>query len=203
MAEAFSGLPPETIVDGELCLIDPRGSAHFWRLMREMRTARPDESRLVFLAFDLLFERGIDLRGLPLSERKKDLRRLCAKAKVPFMRQVETFPDGKVLFDHCNQFGFEGVVSKRLSSKYVSGQSRAWSKSKCPRWRREHAERWRVFEQTEPGPAEGERALKKKTEELVRVREQLQHQDVRSGLPKELRKRVAILKAEIAELKGK
>ena len=42
MAEAFAKLPPEKIVDGELCLIDPRGSAHFWRLMREMRTHHPD-----------------------------------------------------------------------------------------------------------------------------------------------------------------
>ena len=81
--------------------------------MREMRTNKPDESQLVFLSFDLLF----DLRGMPLSERKKDLRRLCTEAKLPFMRQVETFPDGRVLFDHCNKFGFEGVVSKRLSSK--------------------------------------------------------------------------------------
>ena len=62
---------------------------------------------------------GVDLRGLPLTERKRDLRRLCAKARVPFMRQVQTFPDGSVLFDHCNRFGFEGVVSKRVISHYV------------------------------------------------------------------------------------
>ena len=44
----------------------------------------------------------------------------------------------------------------------------AWSKAKCPRWHREHAERWRVFEKAKPGLTEGERALKKKTEELSR-----------------------------------
>jgi len=33
---------------------------------------------------------GVDLRGLPLSERKRDLDRLCSKAKVPFMREVQT-----------------------------------------------------------------------------------------------------------------
>jgi ATP-dependent DNA ligase len=62
---------------------------------------------------------GVDLRGLPLTERERDLRRLCAKARVPFMSQVQTFPDGPVLFDHCNLFGFEGVVSKRVISHYV------------------------------------------------------------------------------------
>lgn len=201
MVEAFAKLLPETIVDGELCLIDPRGSAHFWKLMREMRTNRPDESKLVFLAFDLLFERGVDLRGLPLSERKNDLRRLCCKAKVPFMHQVETIPDGKVLFDHCNQFGFERVVSKRLSSRYSSGPSRNWTKTKCPNWKRENAERWRVFEKRRE-PSEDEKQLTKKREELARVKERLQGPDLTIGLGRELRKHVAILEREIAEPEG-
>ena len=63
----------------------------------------------MFLVFDLLHQDGVDLRGLPLSERKRDLIRLCRKSKVPFLRQVQTFPDGALLFDHCNKFGFEGV----------------------------------------------------------------------------------------------
>jgi len=54
MAEAFAKLPQGTIVDGELCLVDPRGAAHFYRLMAQMRTNHPDESQLVFLAFGLL-----------------------------------------------------------------------------------------------------------------------------------------------------
>jgi ATP-dependent DNA ligase len=41
-------------LDGELCLIDPRGGAHFYRLMRQMRRRWPEEGLLVFLAFDLL-----------------------------------------------------------------------------------------------------------------------------------------------------
>jgi ATP-dependent DNA ligase len=53
-----------------------------------MRTKHPDESQLMFLAFDLLHQDGVDLRGLPLTERTRDLRRLCAKAQVPFMSQV-------------------------------------------------------------------------------------------------------------------
>jgi bifunctional non-homologous end joining protein LigD len=114
--------------------------------MREMRTSRPDESQLMFLVFDLLHQDGVDLRGLPLLERKRDLHRLCVKARVPYMREVQTFPDGAVLLDHCNQFGFEGVVSKRLSSRYVSGPSRTWIKVKCPDWKRVNAERGKLFE---------------------------------------------------------
>jgi len=107
MVEAFAKLPAQSaILDGDLCLIDPR-------LMAQMRTSRPDERQLMFLVFDLLHQDGVDLRGLPLSERKRDLRRLCRKSPVPFMREVQTFPNGNtLLFDHCNKFGFEGVVSK-------------------------------------------------------------------------------------------
>ena len=72
MAEAFAKLPTiSAILDGELVLIDPRGAAHFYRLMAQMRTSSPDESQLMFLVFDLLHQDGVDLRGLPLSERTK------------------------------------------------------------------------------------------------------------------------------------
>ena len=55
MVEAFGKLPTQSaILDGELVLIDPRGAAHFYRLMAQMRTSSPDESQLMFLVFDLL-----------------------------------------------------------------------------------------------------------------------------------------------------
>ena len=82
------------ILDGELCLIDPGVGAHFYRLMPQMRTSHPDESQLMFMAFDLLHQDGVDLRALPLSDRKRDLHRLCRKSPVPFMREVQTFPNG-------------------------------------------------------------------------------------------------------------
>jgi bifunctional non-homologous end joining protein LigD len=150
MAEAFAKLPAQSaVLDGELCLIDPRGAAHFCRLMAQMRTSSPDESQLLYLAFDLLHRDGVDLRGLPLTERRRDLERLRRNAKVPYFSLVETFPDGAVLFDYCNRFGFEGIVSKRRSSRYSSGPSRNWVNVKCPGWKRINAERWRIF----AGPA--------------------------------------------------
>ena len=73
MVAAFASMPTESaILDGELVLIDPVGAAHFYRLMREMRTRGPDETQLKFLAIDLLYQDGVDLRGLPLSEREAE-----------------------------------------------------------------------------------------------------------------------------------
>ena len=60
----------------------------------------------MFLVFDLLHQDGVDLCGLPLSERKRSLHRLCLKSSVLFLREVQTFPNGALLFDHCNKFGF-------------------------------------------------------------------------------------------------
>jgi bifunctional non-homologous end joining protein LigD len=203
MAEAFADLPTQAaILDGELCLIDA-GAANFYRLMREMRTNSPDEAQLMFLAFDLLHQDGVDLRGLAMSERKRDLDRLCQKSKVPYLRQVEAFPDGAVLFDYCNRFGFEGIVSKKRSSRYSSGPSRSWVKVKCPGWKRINAERWRIFEgPSKPELTEAQKTLAKKRQELARVLERLRSPQLSHSMARELRKHVAILEREIAELEA-
>ena len=53
-----------------------------------------------------------------------------------------------------------------------------------------------------PAVSEEEKTLKKKREELARVLARLQDPNVSPGIAKELRKHVAILEAEIAELVG-
>ena len=65
---------------------------------------------------------------------------------MQFLKEVQAFPDGAVLFEHCEKFGFEGVVSKRLSSRYMSGPSRLWTKTKCRGWKRANEGRHKLFE---------------------------------------------------------
>ena len=203
MVEAFGDLPARAaVLDGELVFFDAKGQADFRQLNNQMRTRWPDETQLVFMMFDLLHENGVDLRGVPLSERKRDLNRLCRKADVPFMRQVETFLDGAALFAHSAEFGLEGVVSKRIDQPYVSGPTKYWVKSKSPTWRRDNQQRFRMFEGNKKKPAltEEQKTLIKKREQLARVRERLQDPDLRPGIGRELRKHIAILEREIAEL---
>ena len=81
MRKVFAELPTNSaILDGELCLIDPSGGANFYRLMTQMRTRWPEQELLVFLAFDLLHQDDVDLRSHWLTERKRDLTRLCDEA---------------------------------------------------------------------------------------------------------------------------
>jgi len=118
------------------------------------------------------------------------------------MREAQTFPNGPLLLEHCNEFGFEGVVSKRLASRFSSGPSRNWVKTKCPDWKRINAERWRIFEgPTKPELTEAQKTLTKKREQLARVRERLATPGLRPGLTAAFRAQEQALLQEIAELK--
>ena len=160
---------------------------------------------MAYFAFDLLFDRDVDLRRLPLSERQQDLARLCDKARkaVPRLFRVESFPEGEPLLEWCEHYQLEGFVSKKLSSRYASGTCRDWQKTKCNGWREANQFRHKLFagpRKKEPDPRV--RELKKKREELARVVARLQDPDVRPGMVNELRTHVAILEREIAELKS-
>jgi bifunctional non-homologous end joining protein LigD len=44
--------------------------------------------------------------------------------------------DGAAIFKHACAIGLEGIVSKRIGSRYVSGRTRAWLKTKNPDFER-------------------------------------------------------------------
>ena len=66
-------------------------------------------------------------------------------------------------------------------------------KVKCPNWKRDNAERHKLFE----GPRKPRR---QKREELARVLERLRAPGLRQGIARELSKQVEILEREIAGL---
>ena len=83
-------------------------------------------------AFDLIEHDGIDLRDLPLIERKRRLVKLIGKSQRRAIRFVEHLTDG--------------VVSKRTDALCRSGPSKTWVKAKNPASeavRREREEEWR------------------------------------------------------------
>ena len=60
-------------------------------------------------------------------------------------RCLSSLSDGETVFRRACKLGFEGIVSKRLGSRYRSGRSRHWIKSKnpaAPAVKREAAEDW-------------------------------------------------------------
>jgi bifunctional non-homologous end joining protein LigD len=97
-------------------------------------------------AFDLIELDGDDLRGDPLAVRKATLASLLRRA-APGLRFCEHLDheDGPLVFAHACKMGLEGIVSKRKDSRYRSGRSPDWIKSKnpdCAAVKREAEEDW-------------------------------------------------------------
>jgi len=88
-------------------------------------------ARACLVAFDLLNLNGEDLRQLPLEERRHELSRLVAGPdNIVFSEAIEA--EGAIVFAKACELGLEGIVSKRAGSRYWSGTSRSWLKSKNP-----------------------------------------------------------------------
>ena len=89
------------------------------------------ETPALYLAFDLLYLDGRDLRQKPYVERKGELQELLTDA-VEILCYVEYLEgDGEEAFRHACQLGFEGLVCKRRDSPYRSGRRDFWIKLKC------------------------------------------------------------------------
>jgi bifunctional non-homologous end joining protein LigD len=116
------------LLDGEIIVQDENGLSDFNALSSAIHNA---PHRIVLFAFDLLHLDGQDLRGQPLMERRALLRNLIRPDKrspVQFSDHVEG--DGAAFFKAAAEIGLEGIVSKRMASRYYSGPSRSWLKTK-------------------------------------------------------------------------
>ena len=122
---------PDALIDGEVVALDEHGSPDFSSLQAALSDGKTD--RLIFFAFDLLFVQGEDIRQLPLSERKKRLKkflgRLGGNAVIRYVDHVEA--DGESVLQSARELSLEGIVSKRSDSSYHSGRSGDWTKAKC------------------------------------------------------------------------
>jgi bifunctional non-homologous end joining protein LigD len=86
-------------------------------------------TRIVLIAFDLLYINGRDIRKLPLFQRKAELKKIIAKTDVQLSESFEI--EGREMFAHACKLGLEGVVSKVRDSAYASGRGNNWVKKTC------------------------------------------------------------------------
>jgi DNA ligase D-like protein (predicted ligase) len=116
------------LMDGEMVVQDEHGITDFYALRSAIYTA---PHRIVFFGFDLLHLNDQDLRDRPLMERRELLRKLIEPDKrspIQFSDHVEG--DGAAFFKAAVELGLEGIISKRAASRYRSGPSRNWLKTK-------------------------------------------------------------------------
>jgi bifunctional non-homologous end joining protein LigD len=111
------------IIDGEIVVPAADGTTDFHVLQNELKGS---SRKIVMVAFDLIYLNGRDLRKLPLSERKAELRKIVAGTDVQFSESFEI--DGQAMFAHACKVGLEGVVSNVRDSVYPTGRSNDWVK---------------------------------------------------------------------------
>jgi bifunctional non-homologous end joining protein LigD len=113
---------------GEAVACDDGGLSSFDRLCY-----RRDDHNVFMWVFDLIELDGDDLRLEPLHARKDTLGTVLMRAAPGLVlnEHVEE-KDGSLVLLHACNLGLEGIVSKRKDSRYHSGRSRHWIKSKNP-----------------------------------------------------------------------
>jgi bifunctional non-homologous end joining protein LigD len=116
---------PNCVVDGEVCALDEEGRPSF-SAMQQGKRGTP----IVYYVFDLLEVESEPIVDLPLEERRKRLEQLLDK-RNRIVRFSESFDDGPALLSAAEQQGLEGIMAKRLGSRYLPGKrTRDWLKIK-------------------------------------------------------------------------
>lgn len=124
------------ILDGEIVAFDAAGKPSFNILQNraQQKSAREIAAAeaatpVVFYCFDLLYFAGIDLRDRSYRDRRRYLAQCLLPS--PLVQLVHMAEDGAALYEAALTAGFEGVIGKRLDSRYESGRrSGAWLKVK-------------------------------------------------------------------------
>jgi bifunctional non-homologous end joining protein LigD len=123
---------PDCVVDGEICALDEQGRPSF----SAMQQGKPD-TPIVYYLFDLLELDGEPLIELPFADRRARLEELL-DGRNRTVRLSESFDDGEALAEVVSEQGLEGMMAKRVDSRYRPGErTRDWLKIKPGKQRQE------------------------------------------------------------------
>jgi len=122
---ALSAIPDETVIDGEIIALDQSGRPSFNALQNLGSSPTP----LFYYVFDVMVLAGVDLAGEPLSIRRQSLHNVLAELGDPIRESADLDATLPALVESVKAHGLEGLVAKRLDSRYEPGQrSGAWQK---------------------------------------------------------------------------
>ncbi|MBY2927033.1 ATP-dependent DNA ligase [Rhizobium leguminosarum] len=122
------------ILDGEAVVLDEQGRSDFGLLQQSLggRGGKKSSSDAIFMAFDLLYFDGHDLRNSELDMRRHLLEDLVPAGEQGDIRLSEEIEaDGDQLLASACEHGLEGIIAKRRDALYRSGRLGDWVKVKC------------------------------------------------------------------------
>ncbi|WLH37748.1 DNA ligase D [Pseudomonas sp. FP2196] len=130
-AEALAALGVESAwLDGEMVVANEQGVPDFQALQNAFDSG--SSANILYYLFDLPYLNGVDLREVPVEERRAALATVLGAHEQPLLRFSEAFdetPDA--LLNSACQMKMEGLIGKRIGSPYVSRRSSDWIKLKC------------------------------------------------------------------------
>jgi bifunctional non-homologous end joining protein LigD len=127
----------DCVLDGEVVAFDDDGRPSFERLQQRMHVdgesvirRLANEVPVVYVLFDLLWLDGHSTMDLPYSERRALLQGLELHSGA-WQTPPHEVGDGSATLAVSEQFSLEGIVAKRVDSKYEPGRrTRTWLKVK-------------------------------------------------------------------------
>ncbi|UNK58716.1 DNA ligase D [Pseudoxanthomonas daejeonensis] len=129
VARAVAALPISDVrLDGELVVLDARGSSDFSALQRVLEGSSRQPLR--YVVFDLPGLAGVDLADTPLLKRKQLLKQLLGDEVGTLAYSDHVVGHGAEVFAASGKAGFEGIISKRVDARYAAGRSQDWIKVK-------------------------------------------------------------------------
>lgn len=140
------------ILDGEVVALERNKPGHFQSLQGRFQLKSLDEiaeaarqTPAAMIVFDLLADGDDLLVAEPQRKRRARLQRMLGSMRGT-IRPSESSPNGSRMIARARANGWEGIIAKRASSKYVPGaRSREWLKLKL-----QHREEFIVGGYTEP-----------------------------------------------------
>lgn len=125
VAKALSGLPDETVIDGEIVALDESGRPSFNILQNG-----PSKATIIYYVFDLMVLAGRDVMCETLDFRRALLeRKVLPKLTEPIRYSPELPGSVSDLVQSVKAQRLEGLVAKRRDSRYEPGErTGAWRK---------------------------------------------------------------------------
>ncbi|MGW8466107.1 DNA ligase D [Pseudomonas sp. CLCA07] len=144
-AQALAALNLESAwLDGEMVLADEQGVPDFQALQNAFDAGA--SANILYYLFDLPYLNGVDLREVPVEERRGALSTVLKFNQDPLLRFSDSFDEApEALLNSACQMQMEGLIGKRLGSPYVSRRSSDWIKLKC-----KHRQEFVVVGYTDP-----------------------------------------------------
>ena len=118
------------VLDGEI-VVGENGASSFHALQSALSDV--DTSKARYMVFDVLYYDGLDLRPLPLTERRAALEQILEVFPPKGRVQISKLLRGEAaaaLTKACSAGG-EGIICKRRDASYTSGRGHNWVKVKC------------------------------------------------------------------------